>query len=91
MLKPTTVAILVLSLVLCYLPRDSFQQVPPWDETCETGKYPPKDQSTVVPTYVVNLDLPPEQRWVEIASQYKEEVFLELFLLSFAFLCVFHI
>jgi hypothetical protein len=52
----------------------TFAQVPPWDETCVTGKYPPTDPSLFVPTYVVNLDLPPEQRWVEIAKKYRQPV-----------------
>lgn len=41
-----------------------------WDETCVTGKYPP-GPDVQVPTYVVNLDLPPEKRWADIAVKHK--------------------
>jgi acid ceramidase len=45
-------------------------QVPPvFNETCESGKYPP-DQATIAPTYVINLDLPPSERWKPLAKQY---------------------
>lgn len=44
-----------------------------YNETCETGLYPP-DPSTVAPEYVVNLDLPPEQRWAELSAQYQKPV-----------------
>lgn len=40
---------------------------------CVSGKYPP-DQSTHVPTYEIDLDLPPEQRWVKLATDKKQEV-----------------
>lgn len=35
--------------------------------TCETGKYPP-DPKTKVESFTINLDLPPEQRWTELAK-----------------------
>jgi hypothetical protein len=59
-----------------------------YNETCETTKYPP-DQSTLAPTYVVNLDLPPEQRWVELAKKYKGPitdlvVYIKKFILEFS-------
>lgn len=37
------------------------------DVTCAKGKYPP-DPSTAVKTFIINLDLPPEQRWAELAK-----------------------
>ncbi len=64
----------VLTIYCLYFVASSFAQVPPWDETCETGKYPPNDPSRNVPTYVLNLDLPPEQRWVEISTKYQQPV-----------------
>jgi len=35
---------------------------------CANGLYPP-DPSTKVGSYVINLDLPPEQRWAELAKE----------------------
>ncbi|CAG5116609.1 unnamed protein product, partial [Candidula unifasciata] len=35
--------------------------------TCEKGKYPP-DPKTQVGTFIINLDLPPEQRWTNLAK-----------------------
>jgi acid ceramidase len=49
---------------------------PPFTEHCivgETSKYPPP-ASTNVPQYVVNLDLPANQRWAEIAGKYQSEI-----------------
>jgi hypothetical protein len=63
-----------LVLICFFLIATVFAQVPPWDETCVTGKYPPTDSNLFVPTYVVNLDLPAEQRWVEIAKKYRQPV-----------------
>jgi hypothetical protein len=60
-------------ICLCFIVT-TFAQVPPWDETCVTGKYPPTDPSLFVPTYVVNLDLPAEQRWVDISKKYSQQV-----------------
>ncbi|XP_064607655.1 acid ceramidase-like [Liolophura sinensis] len=40
-------------------------QVPPFTEKCESGLYPP-DSNWSIPTYVVNLDLPGEERWTEV-------------------------
>lgn len=59
-------------LCLVGLARPIFSQVPPiYNETCETNKYPP-DQNTIAPTYIVNLDLPPETRWTPITVKYAE-------------------
>ena len=63
-----------LVLVFLFLTLCAYAQVPPWDETCESGLYPPKDQSAQVDTYEVNLDLPPNQRWVEIAKKFQTPV-----------------
>ena len=38
-----------------------------------SDQWPPK-ADRVVPTHVVNLDLPPVQRWNEVATAYKSEV-----------------
>jgi len=38
-----------------------------------TGKYPP-GPDVQVPTYVVNLDLPPQMRWADIAAKHKVPV-----------------
>jgi len=67
----------------------TFAQVPPWDETCVTGKYPPTDPSLFVPTYVVNLDLPAEQRWVDISKKYSQQIsnmvtYIKKFVLEFS-------
>jgi hypothetical protein len=42
-------------------------------EQCLDDQWPPKSDR-VVPTYVVNLDLPGFQRWQEVATVYKKEV-----------------
>lgn len=65
-----------------------FSQVPPFNETCESNKYPPSN-STIVPTYRVNLDLPAEQRWVTLSTIYKKEVrdliaYIKVFVLEFS-------
>lgn len=48
-------------------------QVPPFQEKCVTDAWPPAP-NTKVPTYVVNLDLPPSQRWNQIAKIYQKEI-----------------
>lgn len=53
-------------------------QVPPFDETCATGQYPPTDKSLLVPTFIINLDLPPAQRWQQVASVKAKEIKLLL-------------
>ncbi|GFN79455.1 acid ceramidase [Plakobranchus ocellatus] len=45
----------------------TFTQAQSVTTTCQTGKYPP-DPKTKVGTYTINLDLPPEQRWTELAK-----------------------
>jgi len=54
------------ALVICFLFATSIH-AQGTNVTCEKGKYPP-DPSTKVGTYIINLDLPPEQRWVELAK-----------------------
>ena len=46
---------------------------PPFQEECVKGTYPPKKGSTV-PNYKINLDLPPEQRWNELAKDKNKEM-----------------
>ncbi|XP_012944643.1 acid ceramidase [Aplysia californica] len=41
--------------------------------TCEKGLYPP-DSKTKVGTYIINLDLPPEQRWAQLAKDKATEI-----------------
>lgn len=48
-------------LVLCQT------QVPPFKEECITGAYPPA-AGRKIPSYVINLDLPPEQRWNQVVK-----------------------
>ncbi|RUS81319.1 hypothetical protein EGW08_010926 [Elysia chlorotica] len=57
----STVLVAVFGLLSCYAEAQSVVT------TCQTGKYPP-DPKTKVGTYVINLDLPPEQRWTELAK-----------------------
>jgi hypothetical protein len=44
-----------------------------WEDECETSAWPPKPE-TLAPTYVVNLDLPPKQRWNDVVTIYKSQV-----------------
>lgn len=46
---------------------------PPYNGSCVKGKYPP-DKSRHVSEYVISLDLPPLQRWTEIAREKKSEI-----------------
>lgn len=57
------------------LSDDKFQK---YDQVCETEKYPP-DQNTIVPTYRVDLDLPPRERWSKIALYYEKPVIILIF------------
>lgn len=41
--------------------------------SCESDAYPP-NQSDAVPTFTINLDLPPRERWVEVTSVRKKEL-----------------
>ena len=54
-------------------------QYPPYTQDCQHGLYPPTDApaQTVIPTYTINLDLPPERRWIELA-RYKAQGIKEL-------------
>lgn len=47
-------------------------QLPPPGQ-CKHGLYPP-DNSSNVGTFVIDLDLPPSERWVELARAKKDEV-----------------
>jgi len=47
-----------------------------------TGKYPP-GPDVQVPTYIVNLDLPPEMRWADIAAKHKVPVKISKIFLFF--------
>lgn len=63
-------------------------QEPPFNETCETNKYPPPPE-TIVKTYQLNLDLPPGERWKELAVQFKEPIknlveYIKSFVLEFS-------
>lgn len=42
-------------------------------DTCVQGSYPPKS-SQKVPEYIINLDLPPSQRWNAVAVEKKNEI-----------------
>lgn len=44
-----------------------------FDGSCRKDAYPPK-KSTQVPTMVINLDLPAEERWKEVALKYKDKI-----------------
>uniref|UniRef100_A0A0B7BT65 Acid ceramidase n=1 Tax=Arion vulgaris TaxID=1028688 RepID=A0A0B7BT65_9EUPU len=41
--------------------------------TCQSGKYPP-DPKTQVKSFVINLDLPPEKRWTQLAEAKGAEI-----------------
>jgi hypothetical protein len=42
-------------------------------EQCLSDQWPPKPDQ-VLPTYVINLDAPPIERWKDVAAAYKTEV-----------------
>lgn len=46
---------------------------PPFNGSCVTGNYPP-DESRRVSGYVINLDLPPTQRWKQVAMEKKAQI-----------------
>lgn len=46
---------------------------PPFNGSCVTGNYPP-DESRRVSGYVINLDLPPIQRWKQVAMEKKAQI-----------------
>ncbi|KAI8799042.1 acid ceramidase-like [Biomphalaria glabrata] len=53
-------------LTLAVITSDTVAQVV--NVTCSTGLYPPDPKSKVTETYVIDLDLPPSQRWNELAK-----------------------
>ncbi|XP_053398539.1 acid ceramidase-like [Mercenaria mercenaria] len=61
-----------LALLLCFIISVS-AQVPPYTETCVHGTYPPKPDRRV-PEYIINLDLPPSQRWNQLAFDKRNEI-----------------
>uniref|UniRef100_A0A646QE44 Acid ceramidase n=1 Tax=Hemiscolopendra marginata TaxID=943146 RepID=A0A646QE44_9MYRI len=72
LLKLSTVIFLVIGVS---------SQIPPYTEECVTNAYPPSS-ARKVPTYVVNLDLPPEQRWTQLMKDKKEDMFALLNLMK---------
>lgn len=75
--------LLALTLIVATI---AFAQSP--DEPCQTAAYPP-DPTTVVPTYQVNLDLKPEERWKKLASMYAKPMsemitYIKKFILEFS-------
>ncbi|RNA05909.1 acid ceramidase-like [Brachionus plicatilis] len=59
------------------------------EQVCENGKYPPDPSTSFVPTYVVNLDLPPSQRWQELSRKYQKPLsaivtYIKKFVLEFS-------
>lgn len=75
-------------LLICMISA-VFSQVPPiFNETCETGKYPPA-ADTIAPTYEVNLDLPPQERWNALSTKYQKPMteliaYIKEFILKFS-------
>nr|XP_033799873.1 acid ceramidase [Geotrypetes seraphini] len=53
------------------------QDVPPFTEDCRSGTYPPTGPTFKgnASWYIVNLDLPPEERWNSIIKDKKVELF----------------
>jgi len=62
MLGKLLAAVLVIGLVQAQI-----------EEPCRNDAYPPPE-NTKINTVILNLDLSPEERWVEIISPYKEEI-----------------
>ncbi|XP_070554170.1 acid ceramidase-like [Ptychodera flava] len=60
-----------LSLVIAVI-QVTYSQGPPFTEDCRNDMYPPKPE-TKVPTYVVNLDADPKDRWKEVVTDKTEE------------------
>ncbi|XP_072040856.1 acid ceramidase-like [Amphiura filiformis] len=44
------------------------QDIPPFTEDCRTDVYPPPSSETKVDTFVLNLDLAPEDRWTPLVK-----------------------
>jgi hypothetical protein len=42
-------------------------------EQCLSDQWPPKPDRAL-PTYIVNLDAPPQERWKAVSAVYKDEV-----------------
>ncbi|XP_033096592.1 acid ceramidase-like [Anneissia japonica] len=49
------------------------QDVPPFTEDCRTDAYPPNEKDRVK-TFVLNLDLPPKERWSNLAKEKAPEL-----------------
>ncbi|XP_071950236.1 acid ceramidase-like [Antedon mediterranea] len=67
-MKNVTLGTLLLYLSL-FVARSLSQDVPPYTEDCRTDAYPPSAKDIPVKTYVLNLDLPPQQRWANLAKE----------------------
>ncbi|XP_066488049.1 acid ceramidase [Tiliqua scincoides] len=52
----------------------------PFAEDCRTHQYPPSGVrfKGVVPEYIINLDLPPSKRWVNVSTDKKRELKLTI-------------
>lgn len=79
--------LLIACLIIC-MASTAYGQTPEFNETCETTKYPPAF-TTKVGTVKLNLDLPPEERWREIATAYKKPIkdlidFIKEFVVEFS-------
>lgn len=57
----------------CCFPLCVAAQDPGFNDTCVQGQYPPPSQRRVK-EYVINLDLPPEQRWQELGKEKRHEI-----------------
>lgn len=49
-------------------------QFPPYTQDCQHGLYPPAAAPSAIPTYVINLDLPPAKRWVQLVTDKATEM-----------------
>ena len=77
----------VLLLAICFILSQSNGMTP--DEPCQKSSYPPKDPSLTVPTYQVNLDLDPADRWKPIVMKYAQPLetmisYMKSFILKFS-------
>lgn len=65
------------AIVLFFLAAAAAQNFPPYTEDCRHNLYPPKEidsRPIAVPTFQVNLDLPGEKRWTELATAKSQEM-----------------
>lgn len=74
-------------LAICFILSQSNGMIP--DEPCQKSSYPPKDPSLTVPTYQVNLDLDPVDRWKPIVTKYSQPLetminYMKSFILKFS-------